>query len=112
MKKLLALLLVAVLTLSLVGAALAADEEPITLTVFIGDPGDQPTADNKIYKLIEEKFGVKFEFEYLAGNLDETLGLKIFGQDYPDLFCGGNSADLIIDGGALINLLDYALGPD
>ncbi len=107
MKKLLALLLALAMTLSMAGAVFAEGQEPITLTVFRGDPGDQPAEDNKIYKLIEEKFGVKFEFEFLAGNLDETLGLKIFGQDYPDLFDGGNSADLIIDGGALINLLDY-----
>ena len=106
MKKFLAALLALVLVLSMLPMALA-DEEPITLTVFIGDPGDQPAEDNKIFKLIEEKFGVKFEFEFLAGNLDETLGVKIMGQDYPDLFSGGNSADLIIDGGALINLLDY-----
>ena len=77
------------------------------ITVFIGDPGDQPSADNKIYKLIEEKFGVTFDFEYTEGNLDETLGLKLASKDYPDLFCGGNSSDLIISGGALINLLDY-----
>ena len=108
MKKFLAALLAMILVLSMLPAAFADEGlEPITLTVFRGDPGDQPTADNKIYKLIEEKFGVKFEFEFLAGNLDETLGLKMFGQDYPDLFDGGNSADLIIDGGALINLLDY-----
>lgn len=108
MKKLLSALLVLSLLLSLAPAVMAEDSlEPITLTVFRGDPGDQPTEDNKIYKLIEEKFGVKFEFEFLAGDLDETLGLKIFGKDYPDLFDGGNSADLIISGGALINLLDY-----
>ncbi len=109
MRKLLAAVLALALVLALVPAVMAEGEalEPITLTAFIGDPGEQPAADNKIYDLIEEKFGVKFEFEFLAGNLDETLGLKIFGQDYPDLFDGGNSADLIIDGGALINLLDY-----
>ena len=109
MKKILAALLVLAMVLALVPAVMAEGEalEPITLTAFIGDPGEQPAADNKIYDLIEEKFGVKFEFEYLAGNLDETLGLKISGKDYPDLFCGGNSADLIISGGALINLLDY-----
>jgi len=105
MKKLLSILLALVMLLSMTSIALA--DEPITLSVFIGDPGDQPAEDNKIYKLIEEKFGIKFQFEFLAGNLDETLGLKIFGKDYPDLFNGGNSADLIIDGGALINLLDY-----
>ncbi len=109
MRKLMAALLALAMVLALVPAVLAegAALEPITLTVFRGDPGDQPAEDNKIYKLIEEEFGVKFEFEFLAGNLDETLGLKIFGKDYPDLFDGGNSADLIIDGGALINLLDY-----
>ena len=109
MKKLLATLLALAMVLALIPAVMAEGEalEPITLTAFIGDPGEQPAADNKIYDLIEEKFGVTFEFEYLAGNLDETLGLKISGKDYPDLFCGGNSADLIISGGALINLLDY-----
>jgi len=109
MKKVVAVLLALAMVLALIPAVMAEGEalEPITLTVFRGDPGDQPAEDNKIYKLIEEEFGVKFEFEFLAGNLDETLGLKIFGKDYPDLFDGGNSADLIIDGGALINLLDY-----
>ena len=109
MRKVLATLLALAMVLALIPAVMAEGEalEPITLTVFIGDPGDPPTADNKIYKLIEEEFGVTFEFEYLAGNLDETLGLKIANKDYPDLFCGGNSSDLIISGGALINLLDY-----
>ena len=109
MRKLLSVLLLVAMCLALVPAGLAEDAalEPITLTVFRGDPGDQPADDNKIYKLIEEKFGVKFEFEFLAGDLDETLGVKIAGEDYPDLFDGGNSADLIIQNGALINLLDY-----
>ena len=108
MKKLCAALLTMALILSLVPAVFAeGTPEPITLTVFRGDPGDQPTEDNKIYKLIEEKFGVKFNFSFLTGDLDETLGIKIVGKDYPDLFDGGNSADLIINGGALINLLDY-----
>ena len=110
MKKILA----AALVLSMVTAPMVsvhAEEaealEPVTLTVFRGDPGDQPAEDNKIYKKIEEEFGVTFEFEFLAGDLDETLGVKIAGEDYPDLFDGGNSADLIIQNGALINLLDY-----
>ena len=108
MKKFLSLFLALAMIASLLPAALADGAlEPITLTVFRGDPGDQPADDNKIYKLIEEEFGVKFEFEFLAGDLDETLGLKIANEDYPDLFDGGNSADLIINNGALINLLDY-----
>ena len=109
MRKILAALLALAMVLAIVPAVLAEGEalEPITLTVFRGDPGDQPTEDNKIYKLIEEKFGVTFKFEFLAGDLDEKLGMMIAGEDYPDLFDGGNSADLIISNGALINLLDY-----
>ena len=96
MRKVLALVLAVAMLLACVPAVLADEAlEPITVTVFRGDPGDQPADDNKIYKLIEEEFGIKFEIEFLAGDLDETLGLKIANEDYPDLFDGGNSAELI-----------------
>lgn len=108
MKKILAATLVLALAAAPAIAVHAEEaQEPITLTVFRGDPGDQPADDNKIYQKIEEEFGISFEFEFLAGDLDETLGVKIAGEDYPDLFDGGNSADLLIQNGALINLLDY-----
>ena len=108
MKRFLSILLTLALLGSLVAVALADDaSDVITLTVFRGDPGDQPTEDNKIYKLIEEKFGIKFNFTYLTGDLDQTLSTRLASGSYPDLFDGGNSADLIISGGALINLLDY-----
>jgi len=106
MRKLLAGILAIMMVLSICSFASAA-EKPITVTVFRGDPGDQPTSNNKIYKLIEEEFGIKFEIEFLAGDLDETLGTKLIGEDYPDLFDGGNSAEKLINAGALINLLDY-----
>ena len=108
MRKLLAVLLTLALLGTLMVSFAAAEElEPITLTVFRGDPGDQPYEDNKIYKKIEEEFGVKFEFEFLAGDLDETLGLKLQDlDDLPDLFDGGNSAETLIDAGALGNPLD------
>ena len=74
MRKLLAVLLTLALLGTLMVSFAAAEElEPITLTVFRGDPGDQPYEDNKIYKKIEEEFGVKFEFEFLAGDLSETV---------------------------------------
>ena len=85
----------------------AVAEEPLTVTVFAGDPRDQPTSDNKIFKKIEEEFGLKFEFEFLAGDLQETLGVKIAGQDYADLMDGGNYAEKLMEAGALINLMDY-----
>ena len=106
MRKLLAGILAIAMILSLCSFAVA-DEKPIVVTVFRGDPGDQPTNDNKIYKMIEDEFGTTFEIEFLAGDLDETLGTKIAGEDYPDLFDGGNSAEKIINAGALIDLLPY-----
>ena len=107
MRKLLATLLALMMILSMVPFAMAEEAEPIVVTVFRGDPGDQPTDDNKIYKMIEEEFGITFEIEFLAGDLDETLGTKIAGEDYPDLFDGGNSAEKIINAGALIDLMPY-----
>ena len=106
MKKLLSVLLMLALVLALVPAAIA-EEEPITVSVFVGNPREQPTADNKIFKKIEDELGIKFEFEFLAGDLDETLAIKIAGEDYADLMDGGNSADTLINAGALINLMDY-----
>ena len=105
MRKIISGILALVMILSMVTFAMA--EEPITVTVFRGDPGDQPTDDNKIYKMIEDEFGIKFEIEFLAGDLDETLGLKISNEDYPDLFDGGNSAEKIEDADALIDMLPY-----
>ncbi len=105
MRKLLAGILSLVMILSM--CSFAAADEVLTVTMFVGNPLDQPTNDNKIYKLIEDELGIKFEFEFLAGDLDETLGTKLIGEDYPDLFDGGNSAEKLINAGALINLLPY-----
>ena len=106
MRKLLAGILAIMMVLSLCSFASAA-EKPITVTVFKGEPGDQPASDNKIYKLIEEEFGIKFEFEFLAGDLNETLGTKIMGEDYADLMDGANSAEKLINAGAFIDLMPY-----
>ncbi len=108
MRKLVTLLLALVMlatTLSIPAIAESA-QEPITVSVFVGEARDQPTSDNKIFKKIEEEFGIKFEFEFLAGDLLETLGIKIAGQDYADLMDGGNSEKLI-EAGAFIDLMPY-----
>lgn len=107
MRKYLSLLLALIMVLSMIPMTVGYADDVKTITVFIGDPYDQPTSDNKIFKLIEEKMGLKFEFEFLAGDLDETLGIKIAGEDYADLMCGSNSADTLINNGALIDLMPY-----
>lgn len=92
MRKLLATLLALAMILALVPAVMAEGaEEPITVTFFVGAPFDQPMEDNKIYKKIEEEFGIKFEFEFLAGNLDEKLNLMIRRCTRPSEFSGSNT---------------------
>lgn len=78
--------------------------KPIEFSVFVGDPQGQPTKDNKIYKLIKEKLGVTFKFEFLVGDLDQKLGVMIASGDYPDIISGSNSTQKLIDGNALIPL--------
>jgi putative aldouronate transport system substrate-binding protein len=80
-------------------------KEVITLDVFIGDPGQVPAKDNKLYKLIEEELGVKFNFEYLVGDIDQKAGVMIASGDYPDLILG--AAQKFIDADAFIALDDY-----
>ena len=109
MKKLLAAVLALALVLALVPAVMAEGEAPapITVTVFKGDPGDQPTDDNKMYKKIADELGITFEIEFLAGDLNQTLTLKCEDDKQPDLFDGGNSAEQVEAADVLINLLDY-----
>lgn len=106
------LIVLAVLIVAAIGAGIyflipkkAADV--ITVTVFRGEPGDQPTDDNRIYKKIRDELGIRFEFEFLTRNLDETLSMKLAEGKYPDLFDGGNSAEMLEDAGVLIDLLPY-----
>jgi putative aldouronate transport system substrate-binding protein len=77
--------------------------KPITFTVFIGAPGQQPTPDNKIYKMIQKELGVTLKFEYLVGDIDQKLGVMIAGGDYPDIVTGHTR---LINAGALIPLED------
>ena len=106
MRKILAALLALAMVLAIV-PAVVAENAPITVTVFKGDPGDQPTADNKIYKKIADELGITFEIEFLANDLNQTLALKIADDKQPDLFDGGNSAEQLEDADVLIDLLPY-----
>ena len=113
MKKILAVLLLLPMILAAAPAVLAdAVPEPITVTVFRGDPGEQPSESNKIYQKIEEELGIRFEIEFLGSDLDETLGNMLAEETYPDLFDGGNSAEMLEDAGVLIDLLPYITEED
>jgi len=71
------------------------DNSPLHLDVFITRSGKPPKKDNKIFKMIEDEFNITFDFEYLAGDLDEKLGVMIAGGDYPDLITGDDGNKLI-----------------
>ncbi|MEF2966782.1 sugar ABC transporter substrate-binding protein [Paenibacillus sp. M1] len=77
--------------------------EPFEISVFIGEAGQQPTPDNKIYKMIKEKTGASFKFEFLAGDIDQKLGVMIAGGDYPDMMTANQK---LTAAGAFIPLED------
>ncbi|MGO4495297.1 sugar ABC transporter substrate-binding protein [Paenibacillus sp. 2RAB27] len=77
--------------------------KPVTLSVFIGGPGQQPTPDNKIYKMIKDKTGVSLKMEFLVGDLQQKMGVMIAGGDYADIMSGD---DKLIAAGAFIPLED------
>lgn len=81
-------------------------EKPLTLKVFVGGSAQQPTKDNRIYKMIEEELNVKFDFEFLVGDLDQKLGVMIASGDYADLVDSANSTEKSINGGVYIPLND------
>ena len=85
----------------------AADGNPLTLKVFLGDPVDQPAANNKIYQLIEQQFGIRFDFEINSGNLDEAVGEVVNRSDLPDLINASNDAEIVEDSGVLVDLMPY-----
>ncbi|CAN7417835.1 sugar ABC transporter substrate-binding protein [Paenibacillus sp. LjRoot56] len=77
--------------------------KPVTLSLFIDSPYQQPTPDNKIYKMIKEKTGVSLKMEFLVGDLQQKLGVMIAGGDYADIMTGN---DKLIAAGAFVPLED------
>ncbi|TYQ16620.1 UNVERIFIED_CONTAM: putative aldouronate transport system substrate-binding protein [Acetivibrio alkalicellulosi] len=78
------------------------------ISTFISRAGTTPTADNRIYKKIQEELGVKFNFEFVVGEIQQRVGIMISGGDYPDLIgVQSNEAMQFIDAGAFIPLEDY-----
>ena len=87
MKKTVAMLLMAsALTTSMFCAPKKAKKQkPMNISIFTIQQRQQPPADNKAYKWIEENFGVTFSFDILVGDKDQKIGVLIASGDLPDL---------------------------
>lgn len=77
---------------------------PITISVFTTESQAEPTADNKIYKWMKEKFNVEFTWDILVGEKDQKIGMMIASGDYPDLVT--IESPKFIEAGAVIPLDD------
>lgn len=100
------LVVVAVACVILVISGLGTDtskSETKEFTIFIAEPGQPTTPDNKIMKLIKEELGVTLKMEFLVGDLDQKIGVMIAGGDYPDVVTGHTR---FINSGVLIPLED------
>ncbi len=88
MKKIMLVAAAAVLALSLVGCnkgGASAKKDAMNISIFTIQQREQPPADNKAYKWIEEKFGVTFSWDILVGDKDQKIGVLIASGDLPDL---------------------------
>jgi len=86
-KTLVALLMVTALTSSMFAAKAkkAKKAKPMNISVFTIQQRQQPPADNRDYKWIEEKFGVTFTWDILVGDKDQKIGVLIASGDLPDM---------------------------
>jgi putative aldouronate transport system substrate-binding protein len=83
-------------------ATTATSDGPITLSVFSVQNATIPPENNKIYKLIQEKLGVTFQWDIAVGDKDQKIGVMIASQDYPDLL--HIDSNKFIEAGAVIPL--------
>ncbi len=80
-----AVALSAILALTMVGCGGNSKKKNLNISVFTIQQRQQPPADNKTYKWIEEKFGVTFDWDILVGDKDQKIGVLIASGDLPDL---------------------------
>ena len=90
-KTLVGLLIVSLLATSLFAAPKKAKKakkgknKGMNISVFTIQQREQPPADNKAYKWIEDNFGVTFSWDILVGDKDQKIGVLIASGDLPDL---------------------------
>ncbi|MDR0410702.1 MAG: extracellular solute-binding protein [Treponema sp.] len=86
-------------------AAASGDPDyPINISIFSMAAAQQPPADNKIYKWIENNLHVTFTWDILVGEKDQKIGVMIASGDYPDLL--EVDSDKFYEAGALTPLDD------
>jgi putative aldouronate transport system substrate-binding protein len=93
--------IIATLILAFVTVAVYAADPPITFSVFILTPSQQPTPNNKIFKAIKDQLGVSFEFDIIAGDTDQKIGVMLAAGEFPDILSGHKR---FIDAGVFIPL--------
>ena len=80
--------------------------ELTTYNMFIGTPGLPPSATNEVVQKIEEKTGVRIDFEFLVGDLDQKAGVMLASGDYPDLINPSQARSRFMQAEALLPLED------
>jgi putative aldouronate transport system substrate-binding protein len=89
MKKMMVVAASALMALSLAGCGgnkkPGSSSDKMNISIFTIQQRQQPPADNKSYKWIEEKFGVTFSWDILVGDKDQKIGVLIASDDLPDM---------------------------
>ena len=77
-------------------------------TAFFAVPGNEINDDNVVQKAIAEKTGVKVKETWLTGQTaEESVGVIIAGEEYPDFIDGGDGMQQLYEADALVALDDY-----
>lgn len=89
----------------------AAAEEPVTLTVWLGQYDEIDYDTCAMTKVLEEKFNVDLQFETFTEDSNTQYNLKLASGEYPDLWLGLwlTPAQVLAgaEAGALLPLNDY-----
>ncbi len=113
MKKFLAMLLAAMMILSM-GILAASAEEPITISLYYSDNATLPfKADWPVIKAIEEKYNVILDFEPIPiADYNTKVGLALgTGENVPDVILGSSSSGANASfalNGAMVAISDYS----
>lgn len=81
-----------------------AAKKPITFSFFQATAGRDVPASNRVLKKIAEKTGVTIKFEYLAGEVSQSIGVMIASGQYPDFIEASDGTPKMIEAKALIPL--------